>query len=81
MGKKHRLLIVDDNKQILKLLESRLTANGYEVVKAENGLGAIDTVVNDHIDLIIMDWKMPFGTGDSVMEFLHAKGIPQKLLT
>jgi DNA-binding response OmpR family regulator len=57
MGKK--ILIVDDNPNVLKLLNISLSKAGYEIVEAENGEVAF-TVANKEIpDLIISDIMMP----------------------
>lgn len=54
-----RILIVDDNKEFLNLLETMLRNNGYEVVPATNGVEALEKLYIEHIDLIISDILMP----------------------
>lgn len=54
-----RILCVDDEPVILRLLEAILVPKGYEVVKAENGEEALGKIQTERIDLIISDVTMP----------------------
>jgi two-component system KDP operon response regulator KdpE len=56
---KKRILIVDDDPAILRLLSTNLKARGYEVVTATNGEESLEAVQQDYIDLIILDLMMP----------------------
>ena len=54
-----KILIVDDNRVILKTMSMKLTANGYDVVTAEDGAGAVSTVRKEKPDLILLDLSFP----------------------
>lgn len=54
-----KILVVDDMKENLYLLETLLIANGYEVVSATNGVEALEKLRSDSIDMIISDILMP----------------------
>lgn len=56
---KKRILVVDDDPAILRLLSTNLKARGYEVVTATDGEEALDAVQKQFIDLIILDIMMP----------------------
>jgi two-component system KDP operon response regulator KdpE len=56
---KKRILIVDDDPAILRLLSTNLKARGYEVVTANNGEEALEALQNEFVDLIILDLMMP----------------------
>jgi two-component system KDP operon response regulator KdpE len=56
---KKRILVVDDDPAILRLLSTNLKARGYEVITATDGEEALETVQKDFIDLIILDIMMP----------------------
>ena len=59
-----KILIVDDEKDIRKLVGIYLKRQGYQILEAENGKQAIDLVrENSDIDLIIMDVMMPVMDG------------------
>ena len=56
----YTILVVDDEKDIRKLVGIYLKRQGYQILEAENGKQAIDLVrENSDIDLIIMDVMMP----------------------
>ena len=53
------ILVVEDDKHTRKLLETILKREGYSVLKAEDGIKAMEVLDNHHIDLIILDIMMP----------------------
>ncbi|MCM3038108.1 response regulator transcription factor [Paenibacillus motobuensis] len=61
-----QILIVDDDEKIAKLIEIYLLNEGYRVIKADNGLAALDIVGQQEIDLIVLDVMMPGLDGISV---------------
>jgi DNA-binding response OmpR family regulator len=71
MGQKKRILIVDDERDILKALTIRLQKAGYEVVTAFDGAQGIFMAHKEQPDLIILDIRMPAGNGFSVAEKLR----------
>jgi two-component system KDP operon response regulator KdpE len=56
---KKRILVVDDDPAILRLLSNNLKARGYEVITATNGEESLEAVQREFIDLIILDIMMP----------------------
>lgn len=62
-----RILIVDDEEVVRKLLKIHLTRQGYEVTEAEDGQKAIDRVGERKYDLIICDVMMPNKNGWEVV--------------
>ena len=60
------VLLADDESALAVLFEIELTRMGYQVVTAYNGSEAarIGSDVNQPIDILITDWKMPGMTGD-----------------
>lgn len=56
---KKRILIVDDDPAILRLLSTNLKARGYEIYTAVDGEESLEAVQKDFIDLIILDLMMP----------------------
>ena len=53
------ILVVEDDKHTRKLLETILKREGYSVLKAEDGIKAMEVLDNYHVDLIILDIMMP----------------------
>jgi CheY-like chemotaxis protein len=71
----HKILIVDDEKAIVMILEVYLARNGFKVVTASGGREAIDILkANDDIDLMILDKRMPEVSGIDVLRAVRAMG-------
>ncbi|MDQ1547461.1 MAG: two-component system, OmpR family, operon response regulator KdpE [Actinomycetota bacterium] len=66
-----KILIVDDDPQILRALRITLTARGYEVVTASDGRTAVNSAIENHPDLVVLDLGMPGLTGIEVIEALR----------
>lgn len=83
--KPKKILVVDDNPNIVKLLEYRLKANEYEVITAHDGEEALDKVRQAKPDLMILDVVIPKLDGYKVLSILRAdeqyKDIPVVMLT
>ena len=54
-----KILVCDDDKEIVEAIEIYLTQEGYEVLTAYDGEEAIQTLKKEHVDLLIMDVMMP----------------------
>ena len=57
--KKTRVLIVDDEEDVIAALQFRLATAGYEVVTASNGAAALDAIRTTDVDLVLADFMMP----------------------
>jgi DNA-binding response OmpR family regulator len=67
-----KILIVDDDKDLLVGLTTRLKANGYAVVWAMDAVSAIAMAAKELPDLLILDLGLPAGDGFVVLERLKA---------
>ncbi len=85
MGQKKKILIVDDERDIVMALTIRLRGAGYEVVTAFDGAQAIFVAHKENPDLILLDIRMSAGDGFSVAEKLrhspNTSSIPVIFLT
>lgn len=85
MEQKKKILIVDDERDIVKALMIRLQGAGYEVVTAFDGAQGVFMAHKEKPDLIILDIRMPAGDGFSVAQRLkrsiHTFSIPVIFLT
>ena len=61
--KKHRILIVEDEKPIRDMVYFALDSDGYDIVEAVNGAQATEQLAQDLPSLILMDWMLPDVTG------------------
>lgn len=77
---KGKVLIIDDEKDLLETMKFRLEAGGYDVVTAEDGQTGIEMAIKEHPDLIILDVMMPgmdgFDTLKKLKDEMETKGIP-----
>ena len=66
------LVVADDDSDILRLLERRLSRRGYTVVTAGDGRAALDAVRSTAPDAVVLDRLMPAMTGEEVCAALKA---------
>jgi len=66
-----RILIADDDPQMLRALRITLTARGYDVTTAADGRAALDAAIATHPDIVVIDLGMPGLTGIEVIEALR----------
>ncbi len=82
---KARILAVDDQKQIARMVQISLEQAGFEVDVAYDGQEALDKVAADKPDLVVLDVMMPGMDGWEVLRRLKAKeetaSIPVVMLT
>lgn len=77
-----KILIVDDEILIRKVIKEYCILENYEVVEAENGIDAIEKIKHDNIDLIVLDVMMPKLDGLSAFkEIKKMKNIPTIVLS
>jgi DNA-binding response OmpR family regulator len=63
----HRVLVVDDEPQVVWVLQLALDAEGYEVLTAHDGVEALAQISQGHPELMVLDVMMPRMDGWSVM--------------
>ena len=82
---KKKVLIVDDEPSIVRLLAMRLKAKGYETFEAHNGLECLMVTKEEKPDLILLDIKMPKMNGIAAFEVIieqdETKEIPVLFMT
>ncbi len=67
---KYKVLLAEDDKFLSVALGDKLEREGFQVVKAPNGLEAINLITQEHPDIILLDLIMPQRTGFQVLEAL-----------
>jgi two-component system alkaline phosphatase synthesis response regulator PhoP len=73
MEDRKRILVADDDPDLLELLKMDLAFQGYEVVAATNGKEALDMASSQKVDLVLLDVMMPYIDGYHVAAELSAK--------
>ncbi len=71
MGEK-KILLIDDDKDILQVLNVRLRSQGYQVAAASDAISAVSVARKEKPDLIVLDIGLPGGDGFIVMQRLKS---------
>ena len=75
-----RILIVDDDPEIIEVVRTALEAKGYQMVVARDGNQGLAMAEHDHPDLVILDMMMPKRSGFLVLEKLRQLESPVKVI-
>lgn len=77
-----KILVVDDEKLLVKGLKFNLENEGYEVQVAYDGAAAVELVHRENFDLVLLDWMMPVMSGsDACMKIREFSDVPVIMLT
>jgi two-component system alkaline phosphatase synthesis response regulator PhoP/two-component system response regulator VicR len=80
-----RILVVDDERHIVRLVQVNLERAGYEILTAFDGIEALEQVKNENPDMVVLDVMMPRMDGFEVLKNLQAdpryQNIPVIMLT
>jgi len=68
-----RVLIVDDNQEVVRATSLRLRAAGYETIAAYDGDQGVDAAVQNRPDAILLDVRMPVKDGLSALSELKRR--------
>ncbi|MEJ2725861.1 MAG: response regulator [Deltaproteobacteria bacterium] len=77
------VLVADDERPIRDGCHRVLTAQGFQVLTAENGRAALEVIAKEPVDLLLLDLKMPIMSGEQVLEAVRAQhpDIPVIIIT
>ncbi|MBQ3532502.1 MAG: response regulator transcription factor [Oscillospiraceae bacterium] len=77
-----KILVVDDEKLLVKGIKFNLENEGYEVQTAYDGAAAVEMAQRESFDLIILDWMMPVLSGsDACLKIREFSDVPVIMLT
>ena len=79
-GMRDRVLVVDDDPPLRRMLERTLAAEGFEVTVAADGAAALSAAERSAPDVIVLDVAMPALDGLAVCRRLRSKGLPTPIL-
>jgi DNA-binding response OmpR family regulator len=72
MHRPRKILIVEDESSLLKVLCDRLALEGFTVLAAKDGKEALEKAFSEHPDLILLDIVLPLVDGITVLKKIHA---------
>lgn len=74
------ILVVEDDKNMRKLLKAVIGGGGYNVIEAQNGEEALETLEHNHVDLMVLDVMMPKMDGFTLTKTLRDGGSTMPIL-
>ncbi|ALS23433.1 response regulator transcription factor [Paenibacillus naphthalenovorans] len=78
----HTILLVDDEKEIIDLLEIYLKNEGFRLLRAANGLEALSILQKEEVDLVVLDIMMPKMDGiEACLKIREQKNMPIIMLS
>ncbi len=75
-----RILIVDDSRNVRRMLEASLQPWGFDVQLAENGAKALVQLRAAPVDLVFLDINMPVLDGPSLLRIMRSQGIASRVV-
>lgn len=78
-GDRKKILVVDDEIEHADMVEMRLVANNYEVLRAVDGLEGVERAVQEKPDLILLDLMMPRMDGYTALQRLKSEPTTRKI--
>jgi len=74
-----KILIIEDEFLLLKLLHSQLTEKGYKVIDATDGKTGLEKAIHEKPDLILLDINLPVMDGLTMLELLRKEKVGEKI--
>ena len=74
------ILIVEDDSDMQKILKLYLQREGYQINSVSNGRDAIDFLIVNAVDIVLLDWMMPIKNGMETLKEIRQLNIPVKIL-
>ncbi|WP_026894462.1 response regulator transcription factor [Clostridiisalibacter paucivorans] len=82
MNEKQRVLVVDDEEEIVKVIKAYLEKDGYDVLVAYDGYEAIDKFEKNQVNFVVLDLMIPGLSGEDVCKKIRIKSsVPVLMLT
>ncbi|MEA3339417.1 MAG: GAF domain-containing protein [Chloroflexota bacterium] len=80
MPKPSKILIVDDDPQIYKLLSHSFSSQRYEITSAHDGFQALELIKAERFDILLLDLMLPGPGGIDILKHIHERQIGTKVI-
>src|SRR6202012_210429 len=80
MNKEIKIVLAEDDENLRFLVAERLQSEGYKVLEASNGDAAETAILDEHPDIVLLDWMMPGKQGSEVCESVREKGFDKLII-
>jgi CheY-like chemotaxis protein len=77
MRARPKVLIVEDNSDVRRLYAIGLNQRGFEVKLAANGAEALERIMAERPDIVLLDWLMPLMDGGELLDRIRGRGIEE----
>lgn len=74
LSRRLRVLIVDDDAALLRLLRMAFLSEGFEVLVAQDGIRALEEIDDNEVDVVVLDLQMPGMDGRATYRELRSRG-------
>ncbi len=74
-----KILIIEDDLDYIEILKKRLVSQNYELFFAAKGFEAVDIIINNPPDVIILDLNLPYVDGDAVISAFKSRNIASNI--
>ena len=75
-----RILVVDDEKPVRRLMAAIVARGGFKTLEAQSGAEALEMAEHEHVDLVVTDVQMPGMTGPELVRALRGRGLVERSL-
>jgi len=80
MNKEIKIALVEDDENLRFLVAERLQSEGFKVLEASNGEEAVDLILNETPDIVLLDWMLPRKQGSEVCTEVREKGFDKLVI-
>ena len=75
-----KVLLVDDDSDVRRLIAIGLNQRGFEVRLAANGAEAVERIRSERPDVVLLDWLLPLMDGGQVLQHLQDGEVPMQII-
>ena len=80
MGIMNKILLIEDDQSINKILAYELSKKGYQVDSLFDGKEAVQTILENDYDLVLVDWMLPYQNGVSIIKEVRSNDYVKPLI-
>ena len=80
MGIMNKILLIEDDQSINKILAYELSKKGYQVDSLFDGKEAVQTILKNDYDLVLVDWMLPYQNGVSIIKEVRSNDYVKPLI-
>jgi len=79
-NKNVKIVVVEDDDNLRFLIANRLQKEAYQVIEISNGKDAVDTIMTEDPQIVLLDWMLPSKSGAEICKEIREKGFEHQIL-